>query len=182
MSTCRSILIAYGTKAGSTAEIAAFIASLFREMGAEVDVLPVEQVPDVTPYCAVILGTATRLGHPLPNVLDFVTTHAHNLAPLPIAYFVVGITMREDTPENRALAAGVLDALVDIKRPVSEGLFAGKMEYAKLEQPWRFFVSHDKEIDMGEGDWRDWDAIRAWVEQLAPTFLGIAALPNETIS
>lgn len=182
MSTCRSILIAYGTRAGSTQEVSEFIAKLFRDKGAQVDVLPVEKVRSVTPYCAVILGTATRMGQPLANVVNFVKKHAHDLAPLPIAYFVVGITMREDTPQNRARAAAVLDALVNLKRPLSEGLFAGKVDYAKIEQPWRFFVSHNKSEEMREGDWRNWDAIRAWGEQLAPTFMGIAALPNETIS
>lgn len=181
MSTCRRILITYGTKAGSTADIAEFIAQQFREMDADVDVLPVEQVRDVKSYCAVILGTATRIGKPLPNVVNFAKKHAHDLAPLPLAYFVVGITMREDTPEHRAQAVHVLDALVNVKRPFSEGLFAGKVDYTKIEQLWRFFVSHDRSGELREGDWRNWDAIRDWVKQLAPTFMGIAALPNETV-
>jgi menaquinone-dependent protoporphyrinogen oxidase len=181
MSTCRNILIAFGTRAGSTAEIAEFIAARFRERGASVDVLPIEQVTDIKPYCAAIIGTATRIGKPLDTVARFVKKHARDLEPMALVYFVVGVTMREDTPEHRAQAHAVLDPLRLVKEPLREGLFAGKVEYAKIEQPWRFLVSHDKEGEMREGDWRDWDAIRAWVDEISPTIMGIAALPCETV-
>jgi len=181
MNTCQSILIAYGTKAGSTAEIAEYMGELFREKGALVDVLPVEQVRDLTPYCGVILGTATRVGKPLNSVLKFVREFEYSLEPLAVAYFVVGIAMREDTPEHRAQAEAVLEPLRQIKKPCMEGLFAGKVEYAKIEQPWRTLVSHNKEDEIGEGDWRDWDAIRAWVHDLSFKFMGIAAMPNEKV-
>lgn len=180
MNTCRNILIAYGTRAGSTAEIAEYMGTLFRDMGATVDVLPVEQVQAMTPYCAVILGTATRIGKPLAKVTNFIKKYERELAPLPVAYFVVGITMREDTPEHRAQAGAVLEPLRALKQPVREGLFAGKIEYATIEQPMRFFISHSKDLNLREGDWRDWEKIRAWVNELAPMFMGIAALPLET--
>lgn len=179
MNTCRNILIAYGTKAGSTGEIAEFMGDVFREMGAMVDVLPVEQVDDVNAYCAVIVGTATRIGKPLGKVTNFLKKFSYELAPLPVAYFVVGIAMREDTPEHRAQAAAVLEPLRALKKPVREGLFAGKIEYAKIEQPMRFFLTRSKDLSLHEGDWRDWAAIRAWVQDLAQDYMRIAALPAE---
>lgn len=181
MNTCRNILIAYGTKAGSTAEIAEYMGELFREMGASVDVLPVEQVQEVTPYCAVLVGTATRVGKPLTSVQEFVTRFAYELEPRAVAYFVVGITMCDDTPEHRVQAEAVLEPLRRIKEPCGEGLFAGKVEYATIEQPWRRLVSHDVETQLPEGDWRDWNAIRAWTHELALKFMGIAAIPVETV-
>jgi menaquinone-dependent protoporphyrinogen oxidase len=125
-------------------------------------------------YSAIILGTATRIGKPLGSVVEFARKHAARLQQVPVAYFVVGITMREDTAEHRRQAAAVLDPLCKIRTPVSEGLFAGRVEYARIEQPWRFLVSHDREGEMREGDWRDWDAIRAWTQNL----LGALELEN----
>lgn len=176
-----NILIAYGTKAGSTGEIAEFIGARFRERGATVDIMPIQQVTDVNPYRAVIVGTATRIGKPLDSVTKFVKKYARELEPLAVYYFVVGIAMREDTPDRRALAHAVLEPLRDIKEPLREGLFAGKVEYAKIEQPWRFLISHDKEGEMREGDWRDWDAIRAWVDEIAPEILGVPAPKAQSI-
>lgn len=161
------ILLAYGTKAGSTAEIANFMAQTLRETGASVDVLSVQEINDLSPYAAVILGTATRIGKPLGEVVDFAKKHAAALQRVPVAYFVVGITMREDTPEHRHEAEQVLEPLSKIRAPIGEGLFAGKVEYASIEQPWRFIVSHDKEGDLREGDWRDWQAIRDWTLNVA---------------
>ncbi len=181
MNPCRNILVAYGTKAGSTAEIAAFIADALREAGAAVEVMPVERVRSLTPYCAVILGTATRVGKPLKNVTDFVQKFSRELAPLPVAYFVVGITMSEDTPERRIQAEAVLEPLCNVKQPIAKGLFAGKVDFKRLEQPWRFLMTHAREGAIAEGDWRDWNAIRAWVEQLEPALVGLAARPLEQV-
>ena len=38
----------------------------------------------------------------------------------------------------------------------------GKVDHTRLEQPWRLMASLDKSGVMADGDWRDWDAIRAW--------------------
>lgn len=55
------ILVAYATKAGSTAEVAEVIGQVLRETGATVDVLPARAVEDLTPYRAVIIGSAVRM-------------------------------------------------------------------------------------------------------------------------
>jgi menaquinone-dependent protoporphyrinogen oxidase len=52
------VLIAYGSKRGSTGEIAKAIGWTFEEMGLEVDVRRAAEVEDVGPYEAVVLGGA----------------------------------------------------------------------------------------------------------------------------
>jgi menaquinone-dependent protoporphyrinogen oxidase len=55
------VLIAYGSKRGSTGEIAKAIGWTLEETGLEVDVRPAAEVGDVGPYGAVVLGGAVYI-------------------------------------------------------------------------------------------------------------------------
>jgi hypothetical protein len=55
------VLVAYGSKHGSTAEIADRIGERLREAGHEVDVLPAGSVTDLDRYEAVVLGSAVYM-------------------------------------------------------------------------------------------------------------------------
>ncbi len=69
------ILIAYATKAGSTAGIAQRVGEVLARRGTVVDVLPVAKVGDLAPYRAVVLGSAIRLGKLLPEAMAFIELH-----------------------------------------------------------------------------------------------------------
>ncbi len=167
MTTPESILVTYATRAGSTREVAASIAATLRQTGAEVDLVPVEDVRDIYPYQLVILGSGIRTGSLLPEAVQFAQRFRLGLASIPTAYFVVCLTMKEDTPANRATVHGYLQPLIEIKEPVSTGLFAGVMDHAKLGMLARFFMRHTElGKQLGEGDWRDWDAIQNWALSL----------------
>jgi menaquinone-dependent protoporphyrinogen oxidase len=56
------ILVAYGTKHGATAEIAAAIGDALRAAGLEVDVSAAGKVRSLGPYRAVVLGSAVYSG------------------------------------------------------------------------------------------------------------------------
>jgi len=56
------VLVAYATKHGATAEIAEKIGQVLRQAGLRTDVLPADGVSDLTPYKAVVLGSAFYLG------------------------------------------------------------------------------------------------------------------------
>ncbi len=164
----KKILVAYASKCGSTGEVAQAIGEVLCSAGATVDVARVQDVRDAAAYDAIVIGSATRMGKALSDAAKFAERNRARLAGVPTAYFHVGTTLREDTPENRSKAAASLNGLVSVKEPVSLGLFAGKIDLSKIEQPWRLMVSLDKSGAMGEGDWRDWDAIRAWAGSLVP--------------
>jgi menaquinone-dependent protoporphyrinogen oxidase len=55
-------LIAYATRAGSTAEVAVFIGERLSERGLAVDVGPVQHLSSLEGYDAVIVGSAIRVG------------------------------------------------------------------------------------------------------------------------
>ncbi|MDX1994778.1 MAG: flavodoxin domain-containing protein [bacterium] len=162
------ILVTYATRAGSTQEVAEFIGKVLREAGEDVDVCPVESVKKLDGYQAVVLGSGIRNGNVFPEALRFARRFRADLAQKAAAYFAVCMTMREDTPENRAKVANYLVTLEDIRPSFSKAIFAGKVEFARLEPLWRFLFSHSKDPALKEGDWRDWDAIHTWAKSLVP--------------
>lgn len=165
------VLIAYATRAGSTAAIAEFMGKVVREAGAQADVLPIKEVRELTGYSGVILGSAIRMGSVLPELVRFVRAHAPKLSQMPLAYFNVNMTLMEDTPENRAIVDSYFKPLRAICQPLRVGAFAGKMDYSRLGVLLRFFLSKSKE-EIPEGDWIDWDAVRAWTLEVLPLMQG----------
>jgi menaquinone-dependent protoporphyrinogen oxidase len=157
------ILIAHATKAGSTGEVAEAIAEELRSGGAEVDVRPANDVKKVSAYTAVIVGSAIRMGELLSDATKFVKKHEKTLNELPVAYFVVCMTMKDDTEENRTTVEAYLDPVCELVEPVDMGLFAGAINYSKLSFPAR---TMSKAMKVSEGDFRDWDAIRDWTRQV----------------
>jgi menaquinone-dependent protoporphyrinogen oxidase len=166
------ILVAYATAAGSTGEVAEAIGEALREGNATVDVRRAKEVSAVGDYGAVVLGTGVRAEHVYQEASAFVEAHQEALSKVPVAYFVVCMTMQEDTEENRRQAGAYLNQLQEkapAVEPVGRGLFGGAMEYIKLPLPLRLMM---KAMKKPEGDFRDWEAIRAWAVGLAPVLLG----------
>ncbi len=157
------ILIAYATKAGSTVEVAEAIAEELRDAGADVEVHPAKDVKTLSPYGAVILGSGIRMGTLLPDATKFVEKHQEALSQVPVAYFVVCLTMKDDTEENRSTVEAYLGPVREMVEPVDIGLFAGVIDYSKLSFTAR---TMSKAMKVSEGDFRNWEAIRAWARQL----------------
>lgn len=160
-----TILVAYATRAGSTGEVAQAIAETLRQAGLDVDLRPVREVADVSPYRAVILGSPIRASHWMPEAMRFLRRHREALSRIPVAYFTVCITLMEDTEENRRMVESWMEPVRALLEPVSMGLFAGKMDYRRLSFLERFIIQ--KMIKVPEGDHRNWEAIRTWAREIA---------------
>jgi len=160
------ILVAYAIRAGSTAEVAELVGEVLREAGAEVDVRPVNEVQNLTSYAAVVLGSAIWAGKPLPEIRRFVAGWRHALTHVPVAYFILCDTLREDTPANRETVRDYLRPLQEIRPAISTGLFAGARNFSRLHPILRWVFKTVMRLQ--EGDWRNWEQIRAWAADLAP--------------
>jgi len=165
------ILVTYASRTGSTAGVAEAIGKTLAEGGAQVDVLPMQQVKELAPYRAVVAGSAIRGAKWLPEAMQFVQTHQAELASKPFATFLVCMTLAMPSGEKyRPHVADMLQPVRALVRPVSEGLFAGILDISKVPSigdKIKFRLS----VTMGvwsQGDHRDWDAIRAWAEDLGP--------------
>jgi menaquinone-dependent protoporphyrinogen oxidase len=163
------VLISYASQCGSTGEVAQAVGDVLCATGAAVDVRRAEDVTDVSGYRAVIVGSAVYMRRLMPEAVAFVEENRQALSQVPVAYFIVCGTLKEDTAETRRQAAAFLDPLCQIVQPVDEGLFAGVMDYGKVS-----FLQQMIMRVMGgvEGDFRNWDAIQGWAAGLPTVMLG----------
>jgi len=161
------ILVAYASRYGSTMEVAEAVGETLTGRGAEVDVLSAKEATaagvDVSSYGMVVIGSPVYAGKWLGDALEFVKKHADALQTVPVAIFSVGLTMTEDTPENREKMAEAAAGVTDLVSPVATGMFAGKLVYKALNLPMRLII---KAMKSPEGDFRNWDAIREWGNSL----------------
>ncbi len=160
------ILLVYATRCGSTEEIARYIGKELSSLGVPVDILPAKKDIDIAGYKAVIVGSAVRIGKCMEEAVEFVTSRRKELIKLPVAYFVVCLTMKDDTEENRVKTFDFLKLLSDTVEPVKVGLFAGSVDYKKFSLPLRLMA---KSVKIPEGDYRDWDKIKEWTLSLKQT-------------
>ncbi len=169
------ILVTYASRAGSTAGVAEAIGKTLVENGAQVDVLPMKDVRDLTPYRAVVAGSAIRGQHWLPEAMQFLRDHQTELSHKPFASFMVCITLSMANADQYLV--GLKDwmrPVRDLVLPVSEGYFAGALDFSKL--PFSFNVLAMRIVVLfgiwKEGDHRDWNAIHLWAENLFSQLLG----------
>jgi len=167
------ILVTYASRAGSTAGVAEAIGKTLAEGGAQVEVLPMQEVKDLAPYRAVVAGSAIRGGKWLPEAMQFMKTRQAALAGKPFAAFMVCITLA--MPGAEKFREGVADWMQPVRalvKPMSEGLFAGMLDFSKL--PMNFdTLKLRATVAAGvfpQGDHRDWNAIQAWARELSAKF------------
>jgi menaquinone-dependent protoporphyrinogen oxidase len=157
------VLVAYASKAGSTAEIATKIGESLARKYPAVDVLPVNIVKNLSPYQTVILGSAIRVGNVLPEVKNFIEANKAVLAQKGYSMFIVCMTLSDDTDANRSTVSAYLDPIRVIVKPAREGMFGGVMNVKKLPLIERMMI---KMMKSPEGDFRNWEKITAWAEAI----------------
>lgn len=94
------VLVAYASKRGSTEEIATAVAETIREAGLEVDCRESGDVDDVSPYDAVVLGSAVYMKRWRGDAKHFLRKHSKQLAELPLWVFSSGPVGDPDLPEK----------------------------------------------------------------------------------
>jgi menaquinone-dependent protoporphyrinogen oxidase len=165
------ILVTYATCTGSTVGVAEAVGKTLSESGLTVDVLPMKEVKDLAQYQAVVAGSAIQNKQWLPEAVDFVRANRAELSRKPFAAFLVCMTLAMKNGENyRPFVVDFLAPVRALVRPVSEGLFAGRLDISKvptLKDRLMFRLSVLFGV-WSEGDHRDWKAIRSWAESLSP--------------
>jgi len=157
-----TILVAFGTKHGSTEEVASAVAERLQEHGLATDVLPAARVDDLTPYTGVVVGGAIYMGRWHPDALGLLQRHRHALAGLPVAVFGMGPrTLAEHDVEGAR--EQLLKALAKVPQvaPAAIAVFGGVIDPRALRFPFN---------RMPAADARDWSAVRAWATEVAEAF------------
>ncbi len=195
------VLVAYVSNAGSTAEVAEFVGRELSQDDRDeltVDVLPTSGARALDAYDAVVLGGPMSIGWDR-QAMKFLRDNQQALRRVPVALFLTALSLTV-TPESGVDSVPVfLDPLlakpphragklslhegfttvryyldpvlksVPSVVPASVAFFGGKLDYARLSLPKRLFVRFV--IRAEAGDFRNWEAIRAWTSELRPRLL-----------
>lgn len=163
MTVQEKVLVTYGTRYGATAGVARLIGdTLVEGYGVPVDVTPVEEVKDLTPYTAVILGSPVYMGKWRPAVRNFLKAHRETLAHLPVAYFGVG-SLPQTGPTPDVAITKVREEVPEVV-PIDTAMFSGALNKRKMVFWHRTLMSL---MRAPEGDFRDPVAIKEWANHLA---------------
>jgi menaquinone-dependent protoporphyrinogen oxidase len=160
------ILVAYATKYGATAEIAEKIGQVLRQAGLRTDVLPTGRVSDLTPYQAVVLGSAVYIGKWRKEAVKFLQANENMLAERQVWLFSSGPTGQGDPVEllKDWRFPGALQPIVDRIQPHDIAVFHGNLNMKKLNFIEKWMI---KNVKAPIGDFRDWEAITAWATTIA---------------
>ncbi len=164
------ILVTYASRTGSTVGVAEAIAKTLTENGLQVDVLPMTEVKDLTPYSAVVAGSAIQNKQWLPEAMEFMHTYRTTLLQKPFAAFLVCMTLAMEKGNYQNAVIEWLSPVRTLVRPVSEGYFSGVLDISKVPS-FTTRLNFRISVALGvwtEGDHRDWSAIRAWANGLIP--------------
>jgi menaquinone-dependent protoporphyrinogen oxidase len=177
-----SILVAYASKSGATAEIAERIAATLRAAGQESEARPVEGLDDLAGYDAFVIGSALYYGSWMKEATAFVRRNWVLLASRPVWLFSSGPISPETTDaEGRDLHEGAeprqLAELREVLEPRDHRVFFGRLDRRKLGFVDRLVASLPA-FPGAEGDFRDWDEIEAWAAGIAHE----VALPGTSVA
>lgn len=164
----KPILVTYASRSGATAGVAEAIAQTFAECGDPVEVRPMREVTDLTPYRAVVAGSAIQGQKWLPEAMHFLEMHQAELCRRPFAAFLTCITLSmKGADQYRAGVASWMAPVRALVYPIREGLFAGALDFSKMPLNFNALMMRIPVL-LGlwkVGDHRDWRAIRAWAEE-----------------
>jgi len=154
------VLVAYASKMGSNAEIAEAIAGVLRDAGLEAEVLPARDLRDLTPYDAVVLGSALYAAHWQRDANRFVTRNREALRERPLWLWSSG-------PLDRALALADLPMTPNAKEIMGDlpyrahHTFGGRLDPDAQAMDSQILATHQV------GDFRPWPAILGYAAAIS---------------
>jgi menaquinone-dependent protoporphyrinogen oxidase len=161
----KRVLVSYASKYGSTGGVADAIGKELCSKGLAADVALIRNDSNVSSYQAVVIGSAIYMGKWMSEAADFVKENKDILSKVPVAYFLVCMTLSQPTEKKRAEVLSYMDPIlkaVPEVKPVGMGTFAGALDYSNLSWLNKKIL---KSKGSPEGDFRDWNAIRAWARE-----------------
>jgi menaquinone-dependent protoporphyrinogen oxidase len=164
------VLVAYASKYGATKEIAEKIGQVLLQAGLPTDVLAARNVRDLTPYRAVVLGSAVYMFHWRKEAAKLLKALAAAQGERPVWLFSSGPTSETDTeafPGGPKLPKG-LQPVADRIRVRDAAVFRGVSDPQKMNLFERWIMNNMK---APVGDFRQWDLIEAWAGTIARALL-----------
>ncbi|MGW7520117.1 flavodoxin domain-containing protein [Streptomyces sp. NPDC054796] len=155
------VLVAYGSKHGSTAEIAQWVADALSAHGHEVTVRPADEVRSLDGYDGVVLGSALYAGRWHRGARRFARQYRADLAVLPVWLFssgpLDGSAAERDIPATRQVQR--IAARLGAREHVT---FGGRLTAEAGGRLARRVVADGK-----GGDFRDPQHVKRWAAGVA---------------
>jgi menaquinone-dependent protoporphyrinogen oxidase len=161
----KRVLVTYASKYASTGGVAEAIGKELCGKGLTADVALIRNAGDLGLYQGVVVGSAIYMGKWMPEATDFVKKNRDILGRIPVAYFLVCITLAQPTEKNRSKVLSYMEPIMKAVpeiRPLDIGTFAGGLDYNKLSWLNKRIL---KAKGAPEGDFRDWNSIRTWAQE-----------------
>ena len=171
------VLVAFASKHGATAGIAQAIGAALSDMGLPVDVLPAQEIRALDEYGAVIVGSAVYMGGWQSDARAFLKRFERDLQARPTWLFSSGPTggsAEADAAVERAAASP--DAVPAPKETAKWAARIGARGHATFPGKVGAGVGGIFEKWVPKGDWRDFNAIKAWARGIGAE-LGRTATP-----
>jgi menaquinone-dependent protoporphyrinogen oxidase len=155
------VLVSAASKHGSTAEIARTIGEVLEEEGLDVAVMPPEDVQSIAGFDAAVLGSAVYAGHWLKPAKELVDRIGESLTDVPVWLFSSGPIGEPPKPEEDPVDVA---EVMETTGARGHRVFPGKIVKSELGFGEKAIVLA---LRAPEGDFRDWEEIRAWAAEVA---------------
>ena len=169
MRTMTQVLVAYGSRYGTTREVAESVAATLQERGVSAEAKPAHEVRSLDGYDGVVLGTPLYLGMVHRDVRALLERNREALAERTLAVFALGPIKAEDGLDASREQLFTALAKTPAPTPVATGVFVGAYDPARLGLRDRLLAALPASPLHGEPahDERDWEAIRRWAIELS---------------
>ncbi|MGE5229256.1 MAG: flavodoxin domain-containing protein [Deltaproteobacteria bacterium] len=162
------VLVAYGTRYGSTREVAEAVGATLGEQGIDADVRQARAVRSLDGYGAVVLGTPLYMGALHKDVRALLERHHEALEHTPFALFALGPVKADDGLDGAREQLSTALAKVPAPAPASTAVFVGAYDPGRLRFTDRVIAALPASPLHGEPahDDRDWEVIGAWTRAI----------------
>jgi len=163
------VLVAYGTRYGSTREVAETVAATLGEQGVGTDVKQAREVRSLDGCDAVVLGTPLYMGALHKDVRALLEKHRAALEETPFAVFALGPIKADDGLDGSREQLFTALAKLPVPTPAATAVFVGAYDPARLGFKDRMIAALPASPLHGETAHaeRDWETIRGWSGDLA---------------
>jgi menaquinone-dependent protoporphyrinogen oxidase len=169
------VLVVVASRHGATAEIATALARSIADSDtgrtAGLSAVPVsaDNRPDPAAFDAVVLGSAVYAGRWLEAARGYAARHADVLRTRPVWLFSSGPIGEPPFPPDEPYDVAAVRNLTGAR---SHRTFPGRLDKQRLSFGERAMVTA---MRAPVGDFRDWDTVRGWGEEIAGQVAGVGA-------
>lgn len=160
------ILVSAASRHDATFEVAQAIAKTLERADIRVDLRRPEEVSHLAAYDAVVLGSAIYAGHWLKPAKDLVERTSPRMRAIPVWLFSTGPVGDPLKPEGLPVDVALM---LEQSGAREHRIFGGRLDKRQLGFGEKAIV---RVVGAAEGDYRQWDEIEAWAEEIATILKG----------